>query len=459
VTLFFRGADFMARLCVPRAKRSELLVAAHEDATITAHAGPQKLYQALADRFYWPTLKKDILRFCKTCDVCQKIKPLNFSRYGWLHPNPIPLRPYESISMDLIGPLPPSEGYTAVLVVVDRLSKHAQFIPTDMELKTDGFAHLFVKHVACRFGLPDSIYADKDGRWFSGFWRQVSLQMKISMKISSARHPQHDGQTEIVNHRLEWMLRAYVAEDRSSWARWLHLLELAYNSASHASTGNIPFWLLMGFVPKNYLDYLSSSDARKGLARSTPAEIHAFLGDIQMHRDAARTAIAKAQVKQAEAYNAGRRLISFKENDLVLVNPHSLRWIESKDMKGVKLVQRWIGPFKVHERVNQDTYRLRMSSKYADVPVFNIEHLRPYWKSPDEYGKRATLPDTRLHMFEADEAEVKAIVGHKFVGRKGSIRFRVHFKGFPPDEDDWVSPAGLKNAPAVLPRYRAEHNV
>jgi hypothetical protein len=81
----------------------------------------------------------------------------------------------------------------------------------------------------------------------------------ISMKISSARHPQHSGQTEIVNRRLEWMLQVYIVEDRLEWANWLHLLKLVYNLAPHASTNDIPFHLLFGFVPNNYLHQYSGS--------------------------------------------------------------------------------------------------------------------------------------------------------------------------------------------------------
>jgi hypothetical protein len=353
--LYFRDADFAPQLCVPRSEVLALLTQSHESATLTAHSGSQKLYETLADRFYWHCMTKDIKRFCESCDICQKIKPINFGKFGHLHSNPIPTRPYESVSLDLIGPLPESDGYTAILVIVDRLSKHAQFIPTIFKLKKEGFAHLFVKHVACRYGLPDSIFADRDGRWFSGFWRLVSKQMNIHMALSSSHHPQHNGQMEIVNRRLEWMIRGYVAEDRTTWAKWLHLIELAYNSSPHASTRNIPFRLLLGFVPKNDLDFLHSSEQRQGLPRSSDPEVDCFIKDLDMHRQAARSAIAKSQVVQASAYNSGRRLISFKEGDLVLVNPHTLEWIESDD-KGVKLTQRWIGPFEVHQRINADTY-------------------------------------------------------------------------------------------------------
>jgi hypothetical protein len=161
------------------------------------------------------------------------------------------------------------------------------------------------------------------------------------------------------------------------------------------------------------------------------------MDDIKAHRDAARSAIAQAQVKQAESYNRGRKLLSFEPNEWVLVNPHSLEWLESKD-KGVKLVQRWIGPFQVLERINENTYRLRMGSQYTDVPIFNIEHLRPYLDSDPEFGFRATLPDTRLHMVEAEEAKVDQIVGHRFDTRVKAWRYRVRFKKMTSDEDEWL---------------------
>ncbi|KZP10442.1 hypothetical protein FIBSPDRAFT_686130, partial [Athelia psychrophila] len=91
------------------------------------------------------------------------------------------------------------------------------------------------------------------------------------------------------------------------------------------------------------------------------------------HRQAARNAIAKAQAKQASSYNKGRRLAEFEIGSLVLVNPHSLEWVEAKG-EGAKLVQRWIGPFEVMDRVNPKVYRLRLSDKYPGSPVFNVDH-------------------------------------------------------------------------------------
>lgn len=161
--LFFRDADLMPRLCVPREEQAALMRQVHESMFELAHAGFEKMYQRLSSQFYWPRMRKNVELFCATCDVCQKDKSENFTRHGLLQPHDIPDAPYDKIAFDLVTGLPWSGEYNAILVIVDFLSKHAQFIPTDSGLKTEGFAKLFVKHVVSRFGLPREFVADRDG--------------------------------------------------------------------------------------------------------------------------------------------------------------------------------------------------------------------------------------------------------------------------------------------------------
>ena len=151
-------------------------------------------------------MKTDIIRFVQSCDICQKVKHPNFNKYRYLIPNPIPSRPYQSISMDFIVNLPWSEGYNTIYVTVDRLTKHGIFMPTTTGLDAEDFGALFVKKIACRFGLPDSIICDRDPHWTSDFWKGVAKYLRTKMSLSSSHHPQHDGQTEIVNRLLEVMI-------------------------------------------------------------------------------------------------------------------------------------------------------------------------------------------------------------------------------------------------------------
>lgn len=203
------------------------------------------------------------------------------------------------------------------------------------------------------------------------------------------------------------MTRAYTAEQRDLWAEWLPLLKFSYNNTVHSSTSASPYFLLYGYEPRALLDLADD-----------------FLAKLQMHRESARNAIAKAQTKQAQSYNKGRRIAEFEIASLVLVNPHSLEWIESKG-EGAKLVQRWIGPFEVTEKINPKVYRLRMSDKYTGSPVFNVDHLKKYVSLPAEFGERDTMPETRALKKQSEEYEVESLVGHKYDKRTRKYKFLV----------------------------------
>ncbi len=123
-------------------------------------------------------MKIDIKMFCQSCNVCQKIKNLNFSKYGFLILNLIPMHLYKSISMDFIIDLPWSEGYNAIFVVVDCLSKHAHFIPTNMGIDAEKFRSLFMRNVVTKFRLPSSIVADRDPQWTLSFWKSIAKPLR-----------------------------------------------------------------------------------------------------------------------------------------------------------------------------------------------------------------------------------------------------------------------------------------
>jgi hypothetical protein len=339
------------------------------------------------------------------------------------------------------------------MVVIDRLSKHATFVPTTSGLTAEGFADLFVHHIVSRFGIPDDVIADRDPHWTSDFWRAVSAAIKTKMLLSSSHHPQHDGQTEIVNRQLETMLCAYVSQDRSDWADWLKILEFAYNSSVHTSTGVTPFLLLYGFEPKAPLDFLLPKNIAAKMTYSMSKKSSEYLEKLQIHRENARVSIALAQEEQAKYYNRGRREVpEFKIGSKVLINPHSLEWVELKG-EGAKLVQRWIGPFEVLQKINPRTYRLRLDDRYPGYPVFNLDHLKPYKESPEEIGKRLTMQGTRLNKLAAEEYEVERIVGDRYDKRRRQPTWLVRWKGYGPQFDTWQTRKDLRNAPEMLKEY------
>ena len=450
--LFFRDADYQPRLCVPLSQRRLVMEESHEQAFEGAHQGVEKLWQKLSGKFYWKRMKADLTKFVQTCDVCQKTKPSNFNRYGYLIPNPIPSRPYQSISMDFIVHLPWSEGFNAIHVTVDRLTKHGIFTPTTTGLNAEDFGALFVKKVVCRFGLPESIICDRDPRWTSDFWKGVAKCLRTKMSLSSSHHPQHDGQTEIVNRFLEVMLRAFVSENKESWALWLPLL---YNASVHSSTGTSPNFLMFGFEPRSPMDFLLSHSTNTKEVRRTSSE--EWLARLQMHRESARCAIAHAQHHQSREHNKGRRAVQFEVGDKVLVNPHSLEWVESKG-EGAKLTTRWIGPFEVLQKINPNVYRLRMGDNYPGSPVINIQHLKRY-ETDTTHQNRTSLPDSFVRKPESEEFEVEKIVGHRRVGRRATLQYLIRWANYGPQFDTWGTATDLKNSPILLNDYRVKHNL
>ena len=276
------------------------------------------------------------------------------------------------------------------------------------------------------------------------------------MSLSSSHHPQHDGQTEVVNRLLTTMLRAFTSGKKSDWSKWIHLLEFAYNSAVHSSTSATPFHLLLGFHPRTPLDFTGTKRNNEVATRALSPEAVTFLENLAMHRDSARRAIAKAQEQQARSYNKGRKPVPpLKKGDRVLVNPHALEWLESKG-EGKKLTQRWIGPFEVMQRINPNVYRLRMSILYQGLPIFNYQHLKKYEESPTKFGTRTTLPETRTASPAKDEYEVDQIIAER--RSKKGMEYLVRWEGYSPLYDTWEPKRALRNAPEVVAKWQKRHD-
>lgn len=244
------------------------------------------------------------------------------------------------------------------------------------------------------------------------------------------------------------MMRAFVASQKDQWALWLHLLEFAYNSAVHSSTGTTPFHLLLGFHPRTLLDFTGTRrDDNIGSQALTPEAI-LFLDTLAMHRDSVRCAIAKAQDQQVKSYNKGRKPTpDLKQGDRVLVDPHTLEWVEAKG-EGKKLTQHWIGPFEVIQRINPNVYRLWMSNLYPGLPVFNYQHLKKYTEPPQEFGVRTTLLETQTCRPAEDEYEVEKIVAERRT--KKGLEYLVQWEGYSPLYDTWEPKRSLRNVPKVI---------
>ncbi|QRV94990.1 Retrovirus-related Pol polyprotein from transposon [Ceratobasidium sp. AG-Ba] len=444
--VYFTGAEGSPRLCVPSPLIPEILKEVHELASEGAHAGNARTYNRVCATYYWPNMAKQVEHFVNTCDVCQKTKPKRHGKIGYLQPIPIPEQPFEVITLDFIMDLPDSKGFNAILVIVDKLTRYAHFVPCTTNINEVETAELFRDHIWSHYGLPRQIISDRDSRWTGAFWDHLTSILGIKRALTTAHHPQADGQTEVMNQTLEIMLRSYVDDTKSNWKELLPALAFSYNTSVHSATKQTPAFLLRGYEPLRPSHLLAQISERIPRIESELAE--SFSEQIQATRNKAKNAIRIAQVYQEKSYNKGRNFVQFHEGDQVMIN---LKTLELQKRKGRKLNQIYDGPFEVMEQLSPVTYRLRLPEEYSMHPVFNIAHLEKYSRS-EEYGKRAYKPLQRGLEEDNDVYEVEKIVdeGWQKKGRRKVHIYRIRWVGYGPEEDQWITANKLRNAPDVL---------
>jgi hypothetical protein len=226
-----------------------LLGEAH-DAPASGHLGRDKTYERLSRYFYWPKMYQVVADYCNTCESCQAAKPSNKPKLGLLYPLEAPTRPFESISLDLITDLPTTKrGNTACVTFVDRFTKMVHVWPCKKEVSSEEMVDIFLQAIFRMHGMPREIVSDRDPRFTAAFWQQLFKRLGTKFNMSTANHPQTDGQTERDNRTIEEILRCYVSPHQNDWDEYLATLEFAYNDSLNASTGVTPFQALYGRHP------------------------------------------------------------------------------------------------------------------------------------------------------------------------------------------------------------------
>ena len=346
---------------------------------------------------------KDIRKHAQECDACQRTKPSNQPPAGRLHPLPIPGRPWESIGMDNLGPIPKSAtGKDMILIVIDRLTKMARFIATNSTIISKGTADLFLREVFRHHGLPSNIVSDRDPRFTAKFWDALQKALDVQLLMSTAAHPQTDGQSEAAVKVIQKLLKPFVFQGQD-WEELLPSLEFAYNDTVQSSTGQTPFYLNYGHHPTGVtrhetVDNPHAEDKVRYLLRL---------------QEAARDAINDAQ--QVQRRNADKRRTDaalIKEGDWVL--------LKRKESEKRKLAPIADGPFQV-TKVDTNAVTLRFPPKSRAHPTVNISRVQLYF-GPRPQLVTAPPDDDARHEYEVDR-----IMGYR--KRNGKEYYYIHWKG------------------------------
>jgi hypothetical protein len=198
-----------------------------------------------------------IQAFVDTCAVCKQEKPEHVKYPGLLKPLQVPDQAWHVVSLDFIDGLPKSAGYTSILVVVDKLTKYNHFLPLSHPYTASQVAQLYLDHVFKLHGMPEALISDRDSIFTSRLWQALFHLSRTEMRMSTAYHPQTDGQTECVNQCLETYLRCFISSCPTKWSKWISLAEFWYNTLYHTAIKMAPFMALYGHAPR----YLGITDA------------------------------------------------------------------------------------------------------------------------------------------------------------------------------------------------------
>jgi hypothetical protein len=226
--------------------RSIILEEAHR-ALYCAHLGVKKMYADMRKLFFWVGMKRDVVHFVTKFLECQQVKADHHHPVGLLQPHDVPMSKWEVISMDFVVGLPlTSHRHNAILVIVDKLTKSAHFIPVRDTYDVTDVAHVFVSEVICFHGIPKKIILDRDSRFTFRFWTSLQSALGTQLNLSTTYHPEIDGKTKRVNQVMEDMLRMYVLDNQTQWEKYLPLVEFAYNNSFHSSIRMPPYEALYG---------------------------------------------------------------------------------------------------------------------------------------------------------------------------------------------------------------------
>jgi hypothetical protein len=411
----------------------EEVIRANHDHPLNGHPGIRKTCERIKQQGYdKPNLRKHVEKYIKDCNTCNKAKPTRHKPYGHLKPLPVPKRPWESISWDFIVKLPRSKepgtknSYDSIFVIVDRLTKFAYFIAYNEATDAKDMAYHFLKHIVSQHGLPDEIISDRGSTFASKFWQELTAQLGVKSKLSTAYHPQTDGQTERTNQTLEQYLRCFVNYEQDDWVKWLPIAQIAYNSSTSETTKLTPFYANKGFEPNFHKELLPGPGCEKGMIEADKMK--------ELH-DALHKEISFVQQKMKKFYNRKRlEGPTFREGDMVYVHRTNIKTTRPSD----KLDYKKLGPFPVLRKISDVNYEIKLPET---MKIHNIFHIALLEKAPD--GEPA---EEGIEVLPVEpEYEVEKILENK-VNNQGEERYLIKWKGYDENENTWEPPENLSNA-------------
>lgn len=336
-------------------------------------------------------------------------------------------------------------GFDNVLVIIDRFSKQAISIPCLKSVDARQLAQLYIYHVYRYFGPPLSMISDRGPQFISRFWTQFNSILGTKRKLSTADHPQTDGQTEIYNQYLQRRLRPFVSYYQDDWSEFLPIMDYAQLTLPHDSLGGLsPYEVVHGYPPRSSWDWkIDLPDSATPSDKLNAKEANAYAKRHFQAWELARSHLLKAQERMSTSYNRNRRPVDFKVGDMVWLD---MRYFH-EDRSSGKLSFPTNGPFEIL-RKRYGAYELKIPSTMKVHNAFPAHKLRKDPNNPLPGQVQDSPPP--INVTGDDEWEVEEVLAVR--KQRNKLSYRVTWSSRDIDLE-WYPASDLKYAPFKLKSF------
>ena len=332
---------------------------------------------------------------------------------------PIPSRPWESVGMDFVGPFTEVEGFDYVLLVICRLTAMVHLLPMWTNASAKDIAGIFVKEVVRLHGIPESIVSDRDTKFTSQFWVELSKILGQRLLMSSSYHPQMDGSSERAIQTMSQILRSLVNDYQDNWRSQLPMVEFAMNSAVSESTGYSPFESNYRWMPRMIqgIEYGASHTRVKQFIENIKDVLNKTFDKLTaqcMHQ----AVMANKQCREGQAFQKG---------DLVLLSTENINLPKGRARK---LCPKYLGPYKVLENFpDRSTYKIDLLPDLKARCIHDVFHERVLKPFVDNDSTKFPRRETRVRYDIGNDPEqewvIRTIEDHRWSPR---LAFKVHWE-------------------------------